>query len=313
MSVSSFDLFKKRLLFDGGSKEDKSRKEEKSRDERSRDERSHREERSRDDKSRDERSHREDRSRDDRSRDERSAASSQRTPKPAVATPVPPSPKTIPPAPKTTGSLSISEKILATLSPTSGGKGAPSKGTPVKETEKTKTPVKETPKDSHRDSTKESHRESHRDSTKESPKDALKRTPSRDSLKDTPVIVEAKPKRPTLSHEEIREKLAGYMPIPKRHWTDIKRGDHVRWITTEGLFHKGGYVMFYYEDEGKRTIAVESLPGGKVGDKYYAKYTAKLDDIQMLYCKVGIEYYVARAMILAEVHSLREDIKHLKR
>lgn len=115
-----------------------------------------------------------------------------------------------------------------------------------------------------------------------------------------------------LSPEEIAKKLAGYMPVPKRHWGDFCRGDHIRWIDKDGEFSKGGYVRFYFEKEGVRMVQVESILGGFRNDKFYSTYAADLDSNTAVYKKIGVDYHLLRAQFGNEFARLKREIADLK-
>jgi len=189
-------------------------------------------------------------------------------------------------------------------------------------------PLKETPKVTPREPLKEPLKETPkvtpREPLKETPREPLKVTP-REPLKETPKVTpretpkaEPKPvvKQETveLSQEEVIEKLTGYMPIPKRHWEDLARGDHVRWIERDGKFGKGGFFKYIYSDKenGHRTIQVESILCGKRGDQYYTTYNIQLEGLQALYRKPTLDYYMARAHFLSEIEKLRNEIRLLR-
>jgi hypothetical protein len=123
---------------------------------------------------------------------------------------------------------------------------------------------------------------------------------------------DSKVKKHALTKEEIREKLMGYMPVPRKHWGDLSRGDHIRWVDKKGEFYKGGFLKFYFEKDGKKMLQTESLLAGSRFDRYYATSTICLDDIQMMYRKVGLDYYIARAQLLAEISKLRAEIRQIK-
>lgn len=125
----------------------------------------------------------------------------------------------------------------------------------------------------------------------------------------------AKQETVEMTQDEVVKKLTGYMPIPKRHWEDLSRGDHVRWIERDGKFGKGGYFKFYYqdkEDPQKRYIQVESIFGGKRGDQFYTTYNVELGDLQALYRKPTLDYYMARANFMSEIEKLRNEIRLLR-
>ncbi len=115
-----------------------------------------------------------------------------------------------------------------------------------------------------------------------------------------------------LSDEDIQAKLAGYMPVPKRHWGDFGRGDHIRWINKEGVFNKGGFVRFYYETSGVKMVSVESIFGGSRADKFYTSYSTDIESPTMIYKKIGVDYHLLRAQFGNEFARMKRELIELR-
>lgn len=159
-----------------------------------------------------------------------------------------------------------------------------------------------TPKVVVREPSRDASKDASKDAPKDTPKDA--KTPREPAKEKTPA--------PTMSVDDIRERLTGYMPVPKRHWGDLNRGDQVRWIDLKGEFCKGGFVKFYYDKDDKRMLCAESVLAGSRSDKYYTVHQVELDNIQAMYRKPTVDYFMAKAQFMNELNKLRAEIKTLR-
>lgn len=104
----------------------------------------------------------------------------------------------------------------------------------------------------------------------------------------------------SLTKDEIRRKLVGYMKIHKKFWSVISHSRHVRYITSDGKFKVGGFIM--------KTDFVKDINGHKqLGILLQSNF--KEDKVTWFVPYNNIKYIYAKACaiqlsILEETHNL---------
>ena len=102
------------------------------------------------------------------------------------------------------------------------------------------------------------------------------------------------PPRPALAtpltESEQLEKLTGYLAVPADFWPFVRYSTHVRYITTDGDFRSGGFVLknpFDTKVQGrgaeKRFLKLQNGFNRSAHD--YAEWIVCYDDIAYLYVK----------------------------
>ena len=99
--------------------------------------------------------------------------------------------------------------------------------------------------------------------------------------------------RPPPTEEEQREKLQGYVVVPKQHWPNISYNTHVRYTETSergGVFRTGGFVLknpFDTKVKGgpveKRFIKLQNNFNKTTRD--HKEWIVAYEDIEYLYVK----------------------------
>ena len=111
-----------------------------------------------------------------------------------------------------------------------------------------------------------------------------------------------------LTEDEQREKLVGYANIPKDKWIFLRSGNHIRYITTDGEFHMGGFVAqnsINDVEKGRRIKLKNSLFKNNSG---YGEYLVNYSDIEFLYCKLS----AAELTLQDDIHMLAKMIAEMK-
>lgn len=135
-----------------------------------------------------------------------------------------------------------------------------------------------------------------------------------------------RPVRPVaLTEAEQKEKLEGYMSIPKEYWPNLKYGTHLRYIETSGEFRGGGFVLQNPHDikprgstTEKRFIKMMNNFSRQSGD--HKEWIVAYEDIEYLYAKgSGTEMTILRDLrtaitgMDANVRRLAEYAKGLEK
>lgn len=87
--------------------------------------------------------------------------------------------------------------------------------------------------------------------------------------------------------DEEREKLLiGYVEVPEEAWMLLRPHTHIRYLTKEGLFRRGGFIH-NVKTKGKPQIFIET--GLVAGAPGYAKWPVTLEDVETLWKKRTVE------------------------
>jgi len=115
------------------------------------------------------------------------------------------------------------------------------------------------------------------------------------------------------TREEQKEKLHGYVEVPREHWRFLRYGRHVRYIKTDGEFKIGGFIAKNSvettktdELETEEMMMLSSSMGRGPGTGIWK---VKYDDIGFLYAKMnGVETSIQKNV----EDIVRQMSKHLK-
>jgi len=85
-----------------------------------------------------------------------------------------------------------------------------------------------------------------KDTKKDTKKDKSKKSPK----PPKPTLEEIKKKYPPKNYtkKEIRDKIDGYIRVPKDKWADIPKGTHIRIFKKDKKFLSGGFLLQKYSD-----------------------------------------------------------------
>jgi hypothetical protein len=114
------------------------------------------------------------------------------------------------------------------------------------------------------------------------------------------------------TNNEIKEKLEGYLEIKDIYWDKIKHSTHVRYITKNGEFKPGGFVLknpFDTKPKGsdveKRFIKLQN--GFNINQTGYAQWIVAYEDIDKLFMKVDAGILICMEILEASVKGLNEN------
>jgi hypothetical protein len=116
-----------------------------------------------------------------------------------------------------------------------------------------------------------------------------KRAPEKAEQVEKVEPVEQKKYEATLYTQDEQDKLLiGYDSVSDDAWPLLRAGTHIRYITKDGKFRRGGFVHNVAKVKGKQFIFVETLRGGEKTPGY-AKFPVAIEDISVLYKKRTVE------------------------
>jgi len=116
--------------------------------------------------------------------------------------------------------------------------------------------------------------------------------------------------------EEQAEKLTGYLEISPEFWDQIRYGTHVRYITKDGQFRPGGFVLKNPYDTKARGAAEEKrfikLQNG-FNDKArgYQQWVLAYEDAGKIYMKPDAAVLMMMQNLETAVRGLNENIRKL--
>jgi hypothetical protein len=130
-----------------------------------------------------------------------------------------------------------------------------------------------------------------------------------------------------LTEDEKREKLVGYLLVPREFWPNVKYGTHVRFIETEaksgGAFHSAFIAQNPFDTTPRGTTTEKRF--FKFQNNFYKNQAGHLEwivayeDVEFLYAKgEGAELALQRDLlevttkITANANRLAEHIKRLE-
>jgi hypothetical protein len=116
--------------------------------------------------------------------------------------------------------------------------------------------------------------------------------------------------------EEQADKLAGYLEVSPEHWEHLRYGTHVRYITKDGQFRSGGFVL---------RNPVDMRPKGATADKRYVKlqngfnhkikgyvaWAVAYDDTDKIYMKPDAGIMTMLTSLETAVEGLNGNIRKL--
>jgi len=116
--------------------------------------------------------------------------------------------------------------------------------------------------------------------------------------------------------EEQAEKLSGYLEVPPEHWEHIRYGTHVRYVTRDGAFRPGGFVLknpFDTKTRGgndeKRFMKLQNGFNDKT--RGYASWLLAYEDAGKIYMKPDAAVLVMIQNLETAVRGLNENIRKL--
>jgi hypothetical protein len=131
---------------------------------------------------------------------------------------------------------------------------------------------------------------------------------------------EGGPERPRIARdwtvEEQAEKLTGYLEVPPEYWDQIRYGTHMRYVTKDGKFRTGGFVLknpFDTKPNGqtvvKRFLKLQNGFNSKA--RGYAQWVAAYEDLAKVYMKPDAGVMVMVSTLEMAVKGLNENIRKL--
>ena len=118
-----------------------------------------------------------------------------------------------------------------------------------------------------------------------------------------------------ISEAEQREKLVGYVHVPKEAWHLIQFNKHIRYVESAakgGKFKAGGFVGANSKvlPNGERQIKLKNSLFKNA--KNYMEWTVNYSDIEHMYSKMtGVEYALQKD-IIAVTNTFMAEITKLK-
>jgi hypothetical protein len=116
--------------------------------------------------------------------------------------------------------------------------------------------------------------------------------------------------------EEQAEKLTGYLEVTPEYWEQIRYGTHVRYITKDGQFRSGGFVLKNPFDtkpkgaaEEKRFIKLQNSFSDK--GRGYASWIAAYEDLSKIYMKPDAAVLMMMQNLEIAVKGLNNNIRKL--
>lgn len=89
----------------------------------------------------------------------------------------------------------------------------------------------------------------------------------------------------TYTQSEKKSLLDNYSVLPKSKWSTMVFGQHLRYLRTDGRFVRGGFLIEYFERDGKKTIRLAN--GFTPHQKGYATWAIALDQLAEIYTRNG--------------------------
>ena len=126
------------------------------------------------------------------------------------------------------------------------------------------------------------------------------------------------PERPHVARiwtaDEAAEKLSGYLEVPPEFWDQVRYGTHMRYITKDGQFRPGGFVMknpFDTEVRGgpdkKRFFKLQNGFSDKV--RGYQQWLLAYEDAAKVYMKPDASVPIMLQSLETAVRGLNENIR----
>lgn len=125
------------------------------------------------------------------------------------------------------------------------------------------------------------------------------------------------------SEAERKEKLKGYLPVPRDLWPAVQYGTHVRYVKIDGEFCVGGYVQWNPEtirvgDEDRQCLRLMS--DFSRASPRHIDWVVAYDDIETLYARgEAVEMKLLQDLrrvaevLNTNILSLDERVKKLER
>ena len=115
---------------------------------------------------------------------------------------------------------------------------------------------------------------------------------------------------------EQAEKLNGYLEVSPEFWDQIRYGTHLRYITKEGQFRPGGFVLknpFDTKSKGsteeKRFIKLQNGFNDKA--RGYQQWVAAYEDLAKVFIKPDAGVLMMMQNLEVAVRGLNENIRKL--
>ena len=110
---------------------------------------------------------------------------------------------------------------------------------------------------------------------------------------------------------ERAEKLHGYMEIAPEFWEHIRYGTHMRYITKNGEFRTGGFVLKnpFVSDGEARARSMRLQNGFSDKARGYAQWSVAYDDTEHIYIKPDASVLMTMQSLEIAVTGLNENIR----
>lgn len=118
----------------------------------------------------------------------------------------------------------------------------------------------------------------------------------------------------TYSEADKAKMLEMYVEVPADLWPELAFNQHVRYVTKDGLFRPGGFVVkAKYEGKGPEAVTKSfmMLQNGPKAGPNVAKWPVAYEDIQFLYSKCTVNEIVLRRQLVNVVAGVNEQTKRI--
>lgn len=116
----------------------------------------------------------------------------------------------------------------------------------------------------------------------------------------------------TLTREDIKTQLTGYVTVDELLWPTITRGSHVRYIDTDRKYHTGGYIKFI--NPADQTFTLETSRFGKFSPKNnYHPWILQWHRVRALFKRISPAAKVEITLVRRELSQKDHEIMMLRK
>ena len=114
----------------------------------------------------------------------------------------------------------------------------------------------------------------------------------------------------TITEDEKRELLVGYITVPPEKWDTIPYKSHIRYVKDDGTFVRGGFFKNYWKgkDETQMMQLENNLNRKTQG---YATWAVALTGVKTIYKKVGKAQAIEVGNVYQKLEVQRRTINSL--